>query len=137
MDLDEIKKVIQDFFQENTITIIGSGLSVAEGIPGMKALAEELQCKLPTKLADDNDLENWEKISHNLSVGVGLEESLHNVKPTETVEEAIREVTAEFIRGAEKNTIEEVLSGKRCFRLSSYLDRFNIRNSGITIIMIG
>ena len=42
MELDEVKKIIQDFFQENTVTIVGSGLSLAEGIPGMSALATEL-----------------------------------------------------------------------------------------------
>ncbi len=29
MELDEVKKIIQDFFQENTVSIIGSGLSLA------------------------------------------------------------------------------------------------------------
>lgn len=134
MELDDLKKMIQDFFQENTITIIGSGLSVAEGIPGMNALARELQSKLPAKLKEINDLENWGRISSHLSAGIGLEEALHLDKPTERVEEGIREITANYIRNAETDTIEAVITGKRSFRLSSYLSKFNIRNLGLTII---
>lgn len=50
MELDEVKRIIQDFFQENTVTIIGSGLSLAEGILGMSALATELLSQIPKLL---------------------------------------------------------------------------------------
>lgn len=52
MELDFLKKMIQDYFQENTLTIVGSGLSVAEGIPGMSALDDELKFRLPSYLAE-------------------------------------------------------------------------------------
>lgn len=129
-----MKTTIQDFFQENTVTIIGSGLSAAEGIPGMASLAVELQKKLPKCINEESDMANWKEISDRLEAGEGLEEALHNKKPTSIVEEKIRETTAAFIRTAEKNVLNNVLLGNSRFRLSDYLQRFNIRNNGLTII---
>ena len=86
MELDEVKRIIQDFFQENTVTIIGSGLSLSEGIPGMSALATELLSKLPALLIESDDLDIWAKIAADLSSGVMLEQALHNTKPTPTID---------------------------------------------------
>lgn len=134
MQLDDVKKIIQDFFQENTVTVVGSGLSIAEGIPGMSALSSELQSQLPVMLVNKTDLYIWKKIATRLINGEGLEEVLHIEKPTPTVEEKIRATTANFIRKAETNVLREVMTGTRRLRFSEYLRRFNIRNAGITVI---
>jgi len=134
LELDTLKMMIQDFFQENTVTIIGSGLSVAEGIPGMSRLAVELQEKLPLQIKEDFDVNNWTSIVKRLKAGEGLEEALQNNKPTICVEEKIRETTAAYIRESERTVLNHVLSGSTRFRLSEYLQRFNIRNGGLTII---
>lgn len=89
MELDEVKKIIQDFFQENTVTVIGSGLSLAEGIPGMSALATELLAKLPALLSHSDDIDIWSKIAKDLSFGTGLEQALQNTRPTLIIEESI------------------------------------------------
>ena len=132
--MNDLKTIIQDFFQENTVTIIGSGLSASEGIPGMSALAIELKDKIPKFIIEETDIVNWNAISDRLVAGEGLEEALHNEKPTSAVEEKIREITAAFIRSAEKEVLNNVLLGFSRFRLSDYLQRFNIRNNGLTII---
>lgn len=129
-----MKTAIQDFFQENTVTIVGSGLSAAEGIPGMQSLAMELQDKLPYKISEKADTDNWKAISDRLKEGEGLEVALHNEKPTSIVEEKIRETTAAFIRSSERKALNNVLSGGARFRFSDYLQRFNIRNNGLTVI---
>ena len=45
LDLSEVKRQLQDHLQEGLLLIIGSGLSIAEGIPGMWPLAEHLKKK--------------------------------------------------------------------------------------------
>lgn len=134
MDIDTIKRTIQEFFQEGTVTIVGSGLSLAEGIPGMGQLAKELQSKIPGMLSDAADIDIWKQIDADLSAGTGLEEALHNTKPSEHVEECIRKTTALYIGDADKKVFEKVVQGGVTLRFSKYLHQFNIRNQGMTVI---
>lgn len=134
MDIDTIKKLIQEFFQEGTVTIVGSGLSLAEGIPGMRELAKELQGKVPGMLSTWEDETNWNAISDDLANGVGLEQALHNTKPCTNVEECIRKITAVYIGEAEKSLFEDIVRKGKQLRFSEYLQRFNIRNQGMTVI---
>lgn len=134
MDIDTIKKLIQEFFQEGTVTIVGSGLSLAEGIPGMGELSKELQSKIPGMLSVSDDEENWMNIASDLANGVGLEEALHNTKPSTYVEECIRKVTAAYIGEADKVLFEDIVRNGKQLRFSEYLQRFIIRNQGMTVI---
>lgn len=134
MELDALKHIIQDFFQEDTVTIIGSGLSLAEGIPGMQELANELQAQIPSLLTDSIDLTLWNQISTELTAGTGLEKTLHIHKPSPAIEENIRKITAHFIGSREAVVFRDVIQGKRVLRFSEYLKYFNIRNNGLTVV---
>lgn len=134
MDIDTIKKRIQEFFQEGTVTIVGSGLSLAEGIPGMGDLARKLQCEIPGLLSTSDDIKNWESVDIDLKKGDGLEKALHNTKPSKYVEECIRKVTARYIGEADIAVLDEIVKGKKELRFSEYLQQFNIRNEGMTVI---
>lgn len=134
MDLDTIKRHIQDFFQNGTVTVVGSGLSLSEGIPGMGALAMQLSGKLPSMLTTSSDKSLWSEIDKHLSSGLGLEEALHLTKPNSNIEECIRKTTAEYIGEAEKKIFEEMITRGKSLRFSEYLHRFNIKSEGLTVI---
>ena len=138
MELDELKKYIQDFFQEGTLTIVGSGLSAAEGIPGMSALAKELIEKMPDKLLNDNEIENWDQIKVLIEEAnpekVDLESALLKISPIESVELNIRMITANFIRIAETKVLEGLICNSQPLRFSSYIDRFNLGKTSINVI---
>jgi hypothetical protein len=53
---DTLKRELQSVFADGLVTVIGSGLSCAEGLPGMGALATELRAKVPTAIADADNL---------------------------------------------------------------------------------
>ena len=46
MELDALKKRLQEHLTDGLVTIVGSGLSIAEGIPGMGELASHLLATL-------------------------------------------------------------------------------------------
>lgn len=134
MELNTLKEKIQEFFQENTVTIVGSGLSAAEGIPGMNNLAKYLIDKIPSRIANRSDDAVWEKISAALAAGEDLESALLHNAPTERLEIIIRDLTAGFVGEAERRITKEAIQGRKTLRFSEYLDRFNLRNDGITVI---
>ena len=134
MDLDSLKQIIQDFFQEDTVTIVGSGLSSAEGIPGMPALSDALQSKVPAQLSDDKDIGIWAEICRDLSAGIGLEQALQNTKPSPPIEDCIRKTTAKFIGQAEAAVFQDIIENGKELRFSEYIRHFNVRNNGLTVI---
>lgn len=134
MDLDSIKLQIQNFFQENTLTIVGSGLSCAEGMPGMSHLARVLQAEIPSKLLTCEDKQLWEKIDKDLKKGIGLEQALHNTKPSPKIEDSIRTTTAHLMGKNENIILQDVILNGRTLRFEKYLKRFNIRNNGLVVV---
>lgn len=134
MEMDDIKKYVQDFFQDGTVTIIGSGLSIAEGLPSMGNLANELKIKMATLIETEEDKEKWTKITEHFDRGLGLEQTLHEVEPTKSLEQNIRLLTANYIRSKEEDALKRVIIENDSFRLSEYLKRFNIRSNDLTII---
>lgn len=134
MDIDTLKRTIQDFFQENTLTIVGSGLSLSEGIPGMKELSVELTAKVPLLLSDASDIGVWNKIDSDLSADVGLEQALHNTEPSPYIEDCIRKITAKFIGSAEAKVLLDIIQRGKVLRFTEYLHHFNIRNNGLVVV---
>ena len=115
--LDSLKSELQGFFTDGLAIIIGSGLSAAEGIPGMGALERHLGDNMPKRVTGD-DLTLWKKIAAELAAGKGLESALLAVPPTETLESTIIDLTVQLIEPAERTVIEAVMSGKRKLPLS-------------------
>ena len=65
MDVDAIKKHLQKFFESNPIVLIGSGLSLGEGISGMGALSLHLKEKIPLLVSGDL-LEEWKEVEKKI-----------------------------------------------------------------------
>ena len=130
VEMDVLKRTIQDFFQDQTVTIVGSGLSLAEGIPGMGKLASHLNSRMPSLITSPEDDARWKAISHELDSGAGLEMALQKVKPTPTLEELIRTETANLIGSADIELLRRIINSQHQLRFAEYLSHFNIRNNG-------
>ncbi|WGR70347.1 MULTISPECIES: hypothetical protein [unclassified Bradyrhizobium] len=95
MNLHELKLLLQRHFSDGLVTVVGSGLSCAEGLPGMGALAAHLQSTIETDLSADDKLV-WSELSPQISAK-GFEAALLARPPTSTLEAAIVAKTAELI----------------------------------------
>ena len=133
MELSDLKQRIQDHFKDGLLLVVGSGLSVAEGIPGMGRLTEYLQEHVPHGLATASSA-NWNVINDQLDSGLGLESVLLAHPLDEELESKILEHTTSLMLEAEANVIKRVIAGKQTLRLSRLFKHMLKPNSGIPIV---
>lgn len=133
MDLAKIKVRMQEHFTDGLVTIVGSGLSVAEGIPGMAGLASHLMEQVPDRL-EGNSKAGWSPIADELASGTDLETTLLKHAPDAALEARIVEATAELILAAETKILGGAIEGAVRLRFSRLLAHMLKPKSGIPII---
>lgn len=133
MDLHDIKEYLQNHLSDGLVLIVGSGLSCAEGIPGMGGLANHLLDNVPGAISQE-DATVWEEVAALLGSGTDLETALISVKVTAGLETVISDVTHSFILEYEEEIINEVSSNGRILRFSKLLPHLLKPKSGIPVI---
>jgi len=83
MDYDALIKFVQEHFTDGLVLVIGSGLSSAEGIPGMPELATHLSGRAGSLVGADATL--WSHIKAAIDVKGGLEAALLEHAPTDAL----------------------------------------------------
>lgn len=132
MQLHELKTTLQQHLTDGLVTIVGSGLSCAEGLPGMACLANHLCTEVGTRL-QSGQLPEWQE-TVKLIQAEGLEAALLKRPPSPEVEAAVASVTASLITNREKAVVEEVFSGARTLRLTRLIEQLLKPSSGLPII---
>ncbi len=132
VDIDSLKKKIQRHLGDGLVVIVGSGLSCAEGMPDMAALAEHLSNTIPHKIIKPADRAIWDAVATLL--GSGLEAALLKHPPSADLEAIIMHATAEFMLPYERKIISEVVSGNRRLKFSRLLEHLLKPSSGIPVI---
>ncbi len=132
IDLDTLTKRLQSHLSDGLVTIVGSGLSCAEGLPGMSQLAEHLCATIGDGLVGD-DASLWLELVP-LIKSQGLESAMLAKPPTPTLEEAISAQTAFLIGAKEREVISQVFSGSRILRLTRLLSHLLKPSGGLPIV---
>lgn len=133
MKLHNVKEHLQNHLSDGLVIIVGSGLSCAEGIPGMIRLAKHLVDEIPKNIKGD-DQELWTEISAFLAAGEDLESVLLKVKLSETLEAVVLDATHAFILLHESKVIKEVSCEGRVLKFSKLLSHLLKPNSGLPVI---
>ena len=132
MDYNAIVAFVQEHFTDGLVLVIGSGLSAAEGIPGMTALTAHLTSRADSLAGQDATL--WSQVKATLDMGVGLEAALLKNPPTNTLEVWIAKETAELLVPKEREVVSAVLRGERTLRLTTFLDKVLKPAAGLPIL---
>lgn len=132
VDLHQTKALLQSHFSDGCALIIGSGLSCAEGLPGMTELAEHLKSSI-THRVQGGDRARWEEILSAIGEN-GLEAALLAFPPSSNLEMLISTSTGNLIRERESHVISEVFNGKRVLRLTRLLPYILRPTGGLPII---
>ena len=119
MDYDALVTFAQEHFTDGLALVIGSGVSAAEGIPGMSALATHLSNG--AGLLTETDATLWYQIKAVLDAGGGLEAALLEHPPSNTFEVWIAQRTCELLMPKEREVMSAVLRGDRSLRLTTFL----------------
>lgn len=133
IELDELKKWLQTIFTDNLVIIVGSGLSCAEGLPGMDALANRLKERMPEYLSD-SDKAIWNTISDCLEP-YGLEGALLKHQANETIETAIIRITAEYVLSKEQEAINKCITDNQKLKFSYLLPHVSASNPQISRVI--
>ena len=123
-ELNQLKTRLQGFFADGLVVVVGSGLSLAEGIPGMGALAVHLK-ETMAKRDLGTDQATWKTVDGALDSGVGLEAALQSTTVSDSLDELIRRSSAELIQTKERKVLEEIFSGARQLRFGRLLPHLN------------
>ncbi len=119
LELTEVKRLLQDHLQEGLLLVVGTGLSIAEGIPGMLPLAKHLLVVIPPRLATAPDTA-WNEMVAALNAGDHLEGAMGKVNLKATTVDAIVEATARFILEKELEVLSRVISGTRTLPFTTF-----------------
>lgn len=132
MELHNVKVRLQEHLSDGLVTIVGSGLSCAEGLPGMGELATYLLAEVGPGLVGA-DAVAWTGVAP-LITAKGLEAALLAAPPTPALEAAISAATGKLIAERERAVVSEVFSGTRKLRLTRLLSHLVKPPTGLTIV---
>lgn len=132
MDYPALVTWIQEHLTDGLVLVVGSGLSAAEGIPGMPELASHLEAQSTSLTGSDVAL--WGEVATVLKANEGLEAALLKHQPTESLETWIRLETTKLLLPPERAVIEAVVSGQRTLRLTELLSRILKPPGGLPIL---
>ena len=132
MDLASLKTVIQQHMSDGLVTIIGSGLSCAEGLPSMADLAAQLEASLGPLLSGTVATE-WVSLLPKIR-SMGLEPALLSQPPSAELGDAMRQEVGRFIAGRERSVVAEVFQGKRVLRFTKLLKHLLRPTTGVQVV---
>ncbi len=132
LDPNLLMSRLQQHFSDGLVIIVGSGLSCAEGLPGMGELADHLKETVENDLSGP-DNECWAQLS-TLIAAKGLEAALLEQTPTPQIESSIMKRTTELIAQKEQEIVAQVFERSRTLTFTKLLKHILKPDDGIPVV---
>lgn len=132
VDIDDLKRHLQQHLSDDLVTIVGSGLSCAEGLPGMGELATLIADHIRTS-ANTTLIDEWSAVA-GLVASDGLEAALLKAPPSAALETAICAATAAAITSRERAVIERLLAEEGILPLARLMQVLLKPKAGLPVI---
>ena len=133
LDVDAVKKHLQDFFSSKPMVLIGSGLSLGEGISGMWQLSQHLKDKIPSLVSGDL-LEEWKEVESKIDLNIGFEDAMASLSPDSELIEHIVSETALLIVSDEKEIIKSVIVQEKQLSFSPLLRHLLFNQDELVVV---
>ena len=139
--IEEFDDIIEDIKQKNLSRnnmpklIVGTGLSICYGVPGMSALAKHLNRRIMFS-KDDSLKKMWQRHYPTIKKK-GLEAGLANLRTEEMfLVDKIKEYTADYVLKSEEKLHDDIYNSEKGFsKLLRYLSRTVSSNHRVIDIM--
>ena len=115
-DLERLTELAQACVARTPVIVLGSGASLAHGIPGMSALAMHLRANPPPAMTSAESTE-WLRFEDLLD-GDGLEAALSHAQLTEAQTDHIVQSTRSFLLPSDRTVLSDLLADRRLFPLT-------------------
>lgn len=129
--MDDVKREIQCNVTDNTVTIVGAGISAAAGLPTMAELANTLIARPPVgrALADE-----WKPIEARLA-GMDIESALDSIDADSPLLKEIVQTVATEVMARERQVISRMATGHIRLPCTAFIERLRRVNSRRAVII--
>ena len=129
------QKQAQGYYSNAPVIILGSGASMAFGLPGMGELAVHIKGNVDTSAVPDSESGSWSEFCGLLDTGVDLEAALHQVNFSDDTTDLIIQVAWDLINDRDEAVYQRSISDRSIFPLGGMLSHmFRTSLSELNII---
>jgi hypothetical protein len=115
------------------MVLIGSGLSLGEGISGMWHLSQYLKAQIP-KIVSGELLDEWKIIADKIDSGISFEDAMASLNQDSELIGHIVYETAKLIENEEEKIFKAVISDNRQLSLSPLLKHLLFNQNELVIV---
>lgn len=133
MDVNELKRRLQDHLTDGLVLVVGSGVSAGLGIATMSQLADHILKNPPTGILGEIE-KQWNIVTEALQSGSDLETAMSSVDLDASLEDHVIRLTAELIEPQERIIVQNAISGAKKLPLSELFLHLMATASNLPVI---